>query len=693
MSRKKHKRDPPSTSPENETVEDGTSHDSKREVCALQEPCPLLQPVFLNHVIRTGGFMSVPIDVFKEITSYLDPGGILALARVNKPLRKLLMQRSAVHIWRRAERNVEMLPPCPSRFCEPQYAVLMFTKECSKCGIPVMRPMDIDLGVRLCNACRNVSLIDYSEIPSDIRPYVPISALIKKNSLYALRADVERAENELVKYSGHHSRQVYKHWKSKRKLEHKLWMKNASALVRYVNYDKLCRGAELRDRIIRRNDEIISRLKQHGWKPDHFAMLSQRRRGTWSALVNTDKPLTDRAWKRLYPKLKRLMKRNHENWLDLNRSTRQCLRYDRLDELLTEMRTNSCPYVEVAESRFSTPTGEQALLPFPSLLELRDYHVFKDLVETDRSVAAMVTKFHKCIQLVNNAIMKWRAAFEWELVKKVEEGRRAEKRQVPSAEMQLIEDTTAVSTKLTDSSYRYMSPKNSVLFRADTVFKFQNSSWTAHYPASFAHLADYMRKQFEEQVTGGSVIFKYDMLLPVLEYHSVGARVARALLAILGCPDAAYTEMNAPTMAYICGRCHYSLPQTWGMIIEHYVLDYTQWMSHSLWESQERHGIIFNNVHCLESRNPKPLIKLLSPEEFNNSRIRLYSSADQVVECNHCVRLRLEYVFRGSRKYVALHLRDVHSVSQPEYGEDYIEWRMLERDPSAGVFPIGELEM
>ncbi|KAG9127356.1 hypothetical protein FRC07_014652 [Ceratobasidium sp. 392] len=508
------------------------------------------------------------VDVFKEVTLYLNPGDILALARVNKVLRELLMQRSAIHIWRRAERNVEMLPPCPTRLCEPQYAALVFTKECSICGVSVMRPMDVDLGVRLCNSCRNTSLIDYSEISPDVRPYVPISAIIKKKSLYALRTDVERAEDELTTYSEHHIRQLCKNWKSKRRLEYKLWKKSASALVRYVNHTEMRQNEEVKNRIQQRRDEIMSRVKQHGWKLKHTFMLSQRRSDTWSALVNVDKPLTDRVWKRLYPKLHRLLKRNRENWLDLDKTVRQCLRYKRLDELVTEMKTSSSPYVEVAGSSFSTLVpGEQTLLPFPSLRELRDYYVFRDLIETDRSVDAMVTKFKKCGQLVNNAIGKWRTAFERELVGKVLEGRRAEKLQVPSTDNYLMEDTTAISTKLTESSYRYVSAKNSVLFRADTVFKFENSSWVSNYPTSFGYMADCVRKQFEEQVTGGSIFFTHDTLLPMLEYHTVGVQVARALLAALGCPNAAYTEMNAPGMAYACGRCHlYPLPQTWGMI-------------------------------------------------------------------------------------------------------------------------------
>jgi hypothetical protein len=71
----------------------------------------------------------------------------------------------------------------------------------------------------------------------------------------------------------------------------------------------------------------------------------------------------------------------------------------------------------------------------------------------------------------------------------------------------------------------------------------------------------------EDQVTGGSIFFKHDAIVSMLEYHTIGARVARALLMELGCPDAAYIEMNAPSMVYACGRCHSLMPHPWSLIV------------------------------------------------------------------------------------------------------------------------------
>ncbi|KAF8602456.1 hypothetical protein BDV93DRAFT_444041, partial [Ceratobasidium sp. AG-I] len=66
-----------------------------------------------------------------QIALLTQPGDLLSLARCCKNIRGKLMDSSAVHIWRSAERNVDRLPHCPEDMCEPQYAALLFTKLCT----------------------------------------------------------------------------------------------------------------------------------------------------------------------------------------------------------------------------------------------------------------------------------------------------------------------------------------------------------------------------------------------------------------------------------------------------------------------------------------------------------------------------------------------------------------------------------
>lgn len=48
-----------------------------------------------------------------QIFGHLRPYDILRIARTTKALRKTLMMRSAISVWKGARSNVEGLPDCP----------------------------------------------------------------------------------------------------------------------------------------------------------------------------------------------------------------------------------------------------------------------------------------------------------------------------------------------------------------------------------------------------------------------------------------------------------------------------------------------------------------------------------------------------------------------------------------------------
>ncbi|CUA68903.1 hypothetical protein RSOLAG22IIIB_08151 [Rhizoctonia solani] len=101
------------------------------------------------------GLVNMPIDIFTEITAYLFPIDIISLSRANKSFRRLLMDRSSIHIWHSTMRNVRGLPPCPPDLSEPHYLSLLFSKHCTMCGQPLRCRMDEVLRVRFCVTCRD----------------------------------------------------------------------------------------------------------------------------------------------------------------------------------------------------------------------------------------------------------------------------------------------------------------------------------------------------------------------------------------------------------------------------------------------------------------------------------------------------------------------------------------------------------
>ncbi|RDB24007.1 hypothetical protein Hypma_008639 [Hypsizygus marmoreus] len=68
-------------------------------------------------------FAEFPLDILYEIFSHLQPIDLLRLTRSSKPLRGVLMQRSARTVWMRAEANVDRMPRCPPHLTEPAYSM------------------------------------------------------------------------------------------------------------------------------------------------------------------------------------------------------------------------------------------------------------------------------------------------------------------------------------------------------------------------------------------------------------------------------------------------------------------------------------------------------------------------------------------------------------------------------------------
>lgn len=223
-------------------------------------------------------------------------------------------------------------------------------------------------------------------------------------------------------------------------------------------------------------------------------------------------------------------------------------------------------------------------MPYPVPGEVLDYHVFKDLLETDRSIDATRTKFHASKDLINNAILRWRSKLEDHLVGILRDARNAQKREL-SADRELVEgksfrfplemvlmdvlaDPPSFSTQLSEPSYDYATPRNNVLFRADSVFTLGPQCGAMFYPNGFTSLVDTLRLlplgehgPLEARFTASNLISS------VALHYSEGASLSTALLKELGRPNAAYIELESLGKRFVCGRCPYREPQTWSTLV------------------------------------------------------------------------------------------------------------------------------
>ncbi|KDQ56780.1 hypothetical protein JAAARDRAFT_194740 [Jaapia argillacea MUCL 33604] len=107
--------------------------------------------------------LSTPLDVFYEICSYLHPKDLLALSRVSKPMRGVLMSRNSVSAWKSARQRISGFPECPSLTSEPEWAYLIFGTTCQSCWKYRVRKVEFALRRRVCEACVDQHLVNADE--------------------------------------------------------------------------------------------------------------------------------------------------------------------------------------------------------------------------------------------------------------------------------------------------------------------------------------------------------------------------------------------------------------------------------------------------------------------------------------------------------------------------------------------------
>jgi len=74
-----------------------------------------------------------------QVSVYLEPLDLLRLARSTRGLNDILMSRHSRLIWRTARTYYPGLPGCPADLSEPEYARLVFERDCHVCMFPLVR--------------------------------------------------------------------------------------------------------------------------------------------------------------------------------------------------------------------------------------------------------------------------------------------------------------------------------------------------------------------------------------------------------------------------------------------------------------------------------------------------------------------------------------------------------------------------
>ncbi|KAG8787752.1 hypothetical protein FRC12_015312 [Ceratobasidium sp. 428] len=655
-------------------------------------------------------FLDLPAEVIGEIVKHLMPADLLSLARSNKFLREIFISRTSQALWKVTIRNVPNMPDCPSGLSEPEYISLLFTKICSMCGAKVLRRMDPYLLVRLCNACSKETRVIFTNDPLYDLVVKSSSGMSFYNTVF--NDDMDEVEEE-----------------SSRHRPGSKWFKARKAAVdRRENYgEKLQKFLDGLDKekaagIVevkeQRRQDIKARIIEKGWDARDMKPAPEDC-WAWDQLVDQPKPLTNRTWANLYPKLLPLLESNHEYHQRIDRIKRKRGRHSLFHDMVYKMRKGVPPLVhvtarqpsEVDDSGSSTASVSEALtlsdrdvkieMLFPSSDELLRWPVIKRILRKDTSLEEARIKLKQVWDEIEQAIVEWREDVEQDLIEIWgAEGAEAEPTSSTSKATgrgteQHAQGGTGYTTMSNSSSHTApfdlpefivtfgtldgatttdlssLPPGMQLLLRADTVFK--GHEVHHHYPTLVPHaysLYESFYARYAEWNSGGRWKAKR------FSRDNEASGVAKKLLAQIGRPDATSAETQAFGARFKCGRCTGGSSTTWDRLVQHYTEEQRQWKQ-ALEKIPANSKIIYRNTHELGPGDPRPFARLVAPQSghaFHNTK--------PMMECIWCEKVGIsshyEHVKPSEQDVqspLAGHLKNVHGIANPEQDVHFRKWR------------------
>ncbi|CAE6455649.1 hypothetical protein BN14_03698 [Rhizoctonia solani AG-1 IB] len=613
-----------------------------------------------NDTLETRLLVNLPVEVLIEIARYVHPLDLIMLSRVNKFLRELFMDKRSALIWSSARENLPGLPGCPDEVSEPQYAAMLFTKRCSTCGGYAPREMNPVLLIRLCAHCWVEELVDVnrvtdSSLVSAIGGPVPgQSRSWKYWCLYSEARAVKIKLNELTEIK---DEEALRQWKEERHNLVATKRQNATALTTWLRDRDRERARDRNNLKILRRNEIESRLIKLGWERGDLVCYDQWRNKQWRSMVYTTKTLTDKGHLEINrdQRLEREQRRRRSNrinaiytWFDLVRD--QLPAYARAAPHNGDPSNAEQSLLESTDSwSFSTLANNDRLLrqAFPRVSQAYAWPEYTALVENDMPHEQFLNEFEGKKSGLQDLITSWRHGLEAQLTAALPEDT-----QPPTFGASPFSVTVRTSGGV--QSLNTLPEDTQKLLRADATFivsptTIAHSSKPHYYPHSFDNFGGEPAK---------------------VVYHHHAHNVSRALLSVLGIPDATYLNMKALGRAFRCGRCPQAMStnRCWEDIVSHYLVSIRSWEA----ETQQRQVQTAKNFTyaCIHDINvessDRPLVRMPSQEDLNTSPTLNNWS---ISKCMLCQSVGLNA--RIHTQTIVEHVRYVHLIEEPEIAVHY----------------------
>ncbi|KAF7363715.1 hypothetical protein MSAN_01029300 [Mycena sanguinolenta] len=285
----------------------------------------------------------VPLDVLFEIFGQLLPIDLLNLSCASKALRDILLRKSAAFVWKQTFLNVPhpAPPPCPDDLNEPQYANLLWRKQCFFCGVST--PLVLwHSQVRACEACvdspaKFTPLNSYTSAgPQDALEiaktlcsrtwYCPRSRLIGTfvcltSHLMAIQKRLEelgKINPDTQQFETNADTEEY----ARQCRETAATKASHSALCyNWEDRVKTNRRTELKNKGESRKNAILAKLEELGWGTE-LSNHSTRNKLLALPVVKQKKELTERVWANIEPDLVEFLtevkrQRLDQAWIDV----------------------------------------------------------------------------------------------------------------------------------------------------------------------------------------------------------------------------------------------------------------------------------------------------------------------------------------------------------------------------------------
>ncbi|KAG9019068.1 hypothetical protein FRB90_006811 [Tulasnella sp. 427] len=268
--------------------------------------------------------MNMPVDIFTEVCSYLDPYDLRRLAVTSKRLWDILMTKESQPIWKMALDAISELPQCPRDLNEPQYVCLLYSSECHTIGCRG-RGTKVDWyhRVRFCAACYGVALVNNTTVTysmfgvfdsdalESVKSYFDSDPVMhfeddyswrrsrKDNRRFLLRT-LRQAAAEYAALSTEEERDEYEDRLEK---EHDYRVKKGKAMRKWNSDQMAGKATDIAAGKQARSEIIKSKLLALGWDEKDLPMSNKEFKG----IVFKNQKLTPKVWQNILPKLEPLL--------------------------------------------------------------------------------------------------------------------------------------------------------------------------------------------------------------------------------------------------------------------------------------------------------------------------------------------------------------------------------------------------